>query len=179
MDVGCAPKKKGYTGIIHKPNCARAIPLEYFLSENGFFRDAYSACYTVVFFIFCCFAMNRQPHGSRYVRPYGTTVCPPYIRRGWWLQMSSSAKYWWRYSVGWVVGMWSDLGLAELWVVCLDKNTNKNRVKRNRRNWPWRPASSYGRYGAPLLAIKHTTINYYSILWVGIVKSEKNINYYY
>ena len=69
--------------------------------------------------------------------------------------------------------MWLDLGLAELWVVCLDKNTNKNRVKRNRRNRPWRPASSYGRYGAPLPAIKHTTINYYSILWVGIVKSRK------
>ena len=74
--------------------------------------------------------------------------------------------------------MWSDLGLGELWVVCLDKNTNKNRVNRNRRNRPWRPASSYGRYGAPLPAIKHTTINYYSILWVGIVKSRKNINFY-
>ena len=36
--------------------------------------------------------------------------------------------------------MWSDLGLGELWVVCLDKNTNKNRVNRNRRNRPWRPS---------------------------------------
>ncbi len=111
------------------------------------------------FFMFCCFAMNRRPHGSRYVRPHGTAVCPPYMRRGWWLQMSSSAKYWQRYSVGSVVGMWSDLGLADLWCVCLNKIASKNGVKCDPIKRPWLPASSYGRYGAPLPAIKHTTIN--------------------
>ena len=35
--------------------------------------------------------------------------------------MSSSAKYWRRYLVGSVVDMRSDVGLAELWCVCLDK----------------------------------------------------------
>ena len=27
----------------------------------------------------------------------------------------------WRYRVGMVVGLWSDLGLSDLWRVCLDK----------------------------------------------------------
>jgi hypothetical protein len=37
--------------------------------------------------------------------------------------MSSSTKYWWRYLVvvGSVVDKRSDVGLAELWCVCLDK----------------------------------------------------------
>jgi hypothetical protein len=33
-----------------------------------------------------------------------------------------------------VVGMWSDLGLGDLWCVCLDKNAIKNGVKCNRIN---------------------------------------------
>ena len=53
-----------------------------------------------IFFVFCCFTMKRRPHGSRYGRPYGTAVCPPYMRRGERLQTSSSAKYWRRYLVG-------------------------------------------------------------------------------
>ncbi len=41
--------------------------------------------------------------------------------------------------------------------MCLDKIASKNGVKYDPINRPWWPASSYGCYGAPLPAIKHTT----------------------
>jgi hypothetical protein len=105
-----------------------------------------------------------------------TASIPTYMGRVWLLETSSSAEYWRRYLVGWVVGLSSDLGLADLCCVCLTKNTNKNMVKCDR---PWRPPLSHGCYGATRPAKKHTTINLYLMRWGCVVKTRKHINYYY
>jgi len=46
------------------------------------------------------FKRPHPPNIGGYGQPYGTAVCPPYMRRGERLQTSSSAKYWQRYLVG-------------------------------------------------------------------------------
>jgi len=46
-------------------------------------------------------------------------------------------------------------------------------------NRPWHPPPLYGRYGAARPATKHATINLYHMRWGCVVKTRKNINYYY
>ena len=67
----------------------------------------------LAFFVICCFDMNRRPDGRQ--------LPTMHVQRVVHQMSSSSAEYWLRYSIGSVVDMWSDLGLADLWCVCLDK----------------------------------------------------------